>query len=194
MDLTIPMGQEPNTSILADNIIYLNGGIDGPTAQEVFSFITTLNLLDKDERPEAIVVIINSPGGCMDSTMNMVGAFRASEITIVTVATGICMSGGLMLAMAGDIRYVDEYCNVMSHTLSTESPENAKHADLQIWLDNVKLHTKKMVLHYMEHTGLDKQTIKKQLLPKNGEVYLTAAQAIEYKLFDDLFTSYEQFK
>jgi ATP-dependent protease ClpP protease subunit len=184
--------QAPNIIILDDNIIYLNGAIDPPTAQEVFSFVTTLNL--KDDKPDNIIVLINSHGGCMDSTMNMVGAFRASDITITTVATGVCMSGGLMLAMAGDVRYVDEYCNVMSHTLSTESPENAKHADLQIWLDNVKLHTKKMVMHYMEHTGLDKQTVKKQLLPKNGEVYLTAKEAIEFNLFDDFFTSYAQFK
>lgn len=182
-----------NARLLEDNIMYLNGEINSDTAEEVFAFIVQANFL-KESIPNKLVIIINTLGGCMESTMNMVGAIRASTIPIYTVATGACMSGGVMLAMAGHVRLVDEYCNIMSHTLSTESPENSKHADLKIWIDNVKLHTKKMVMHYAENTGLDPKLIKQQLLPKNGEVYLTAAKAIEYNIFDDYFTSYDQIR
>lgn len=194
MDLNDLVVTGVNASMLADNMIYLNGEINQDTAHEVFAFITQANLLPDADKPNRLVVFINTLGGCMESTMNMVGAIRASNIHVTTVATGACMSGGVMLAMSGDERYVDEYCNVMSHTLSTESPSNSKHADLKIWIANVKAHTKKMVAHYAEHTGLDPKLIKKELLPKNGEVYLTAQEAINYNLFDDFFTNFDQLK
>ncbi len=180
-----------NATVIHDNMIYLNGDITPETAHDVFVFITQANM-EGENIPSNLVLFINSPGGCMESTMSMVGAMRASKIPVYTIATGSCMSGGLMLAMAGHKRFVDPYCNVMSHTLSTGFDSAAKHSDLKIWLKNVKSATKQMIRHYMECTLLSKEQIKKELLPKNGEVYLTAEEAIEYNMFDDTFTSYDQ--
>ncbi len=194
MDLSNMTISTVNAKLLEDNIMYLKGEINQDTGEEVFTFITQANFMPLNEQPAKLVLFINSLGGCMDSTMSMVGAIRASKIPIYTIATGVCMSGGVMLAMSGHVRLVDEYCNIMSHTLSAGGPADAKHADLKIWVKDVKAHAKKMVTHYQEHTGLDAQKIKKELLPKNGEVYLTAQEAINYHIFDDFFTSYDQIK
>src|SRR5882757_8184443 len=108
MDLSNMTISTVNAKLLEDNIIYLNGEINSDTGEEVFTFITQANFMSEDERPDKLVLIINSLGGCLDATMSMVGAIRASAIPVYTVATGVCMSGGVMLAMAGHVRLVDE--------------------------------------------------------------------------------------
>lgn len=195
-DLEAVMENASNVKEIADGVLYLNGTINRATAEDVVAFITEANFaIGTDDEIPKINLMINTHGGCLDSTLSIVGAIRASEVPVTTIATGVCMSGGIMLAMAGHYRLVDEYCNVMSHTLSTESPLSSKPSDIKIWFDNVTAAANKMVMHYKEHSGLDEKVIRSNLLPENGEVYLTAKEAIEnYGLFDDLFTSFKQLK
>lgn len=181
--------------IITENILALNGEITPDSVQGIIAYIIEANFPTAEEVPlKSITIIINSPGGCMDSTFALISAMRASAIPVNTVAMGSCASGGLMIAIAGTLRLIDKYCSVMSHTLSTGFPDYAKHSDLERWLDGVKTHTKKIISLYVETTGLREEVIKSKLLPADGDVYLTAAQALEYNLFDSYFESFDQIR
>lgn len=176
--------------IITDNILYLNGEVTPEITEDILSYIIQANF--SDEKPEVINLMVQSPGGCLDSTFALISGMRASGIPIRTIALGTCASGGLMIALSGHGRLIDKYCSIMSHTLSTGYPGYAKPSDLKQWFNEVKRARDKMVDLYLEHTGLDVKYIKKHLLPKNGDMYMSAKDALEHKLFDEYFVGFHQ--
>ena len=181
-----------NEFVLTENNLYLDGEITSEKSSEIVGYIIAANFPPVgEEKLEYINLFINSPGGCMDSTFAMISAVRASAIPVRTIALGSCASGGLMLAISGAVRLVDQYCSVMSHTLSTGFPEMAKPDDLQNWLDGVHVQKDKIIRLYKENTLLNEDIIKDKLLPGSKDVYITAEQALSYGLFDDYFTNFD---
>ncbi len=179
--------------IILDSVIQLEGEITPAMANFVIKYIIQANFpLPDQPLLDKLTLLVKSPGGCLDSTMAIISAMRASAIPINTVALGTCMSGALMICLAGNERYVDKYCSIMSHTLSVGYGDASKHADLKRWLEDVEVHTHKLVELYQEHTGLSEAVIRDKLLPDNGDMYLTASKAIEYNLFDEYFTTMDQ--
>lgn len=195
IDLGSILGNSSKTEdsfIITDNILYLNGEVTPRSTEDILVYITQSNFMVPEEKPKVINLLVQSPGGCLDSTLALISGMRASSIPIRTVALGTCASGGLMICLSGHMRLIDKYCSVMSHTLSTGYQGYAKPADLKRWFNEVKRARDRMVDLYHEHTGLDIKYIKKNLLPKNGDIYMSATEAIEHKLFDDYFTGYNQ--
>lgn len=190
-----PQNLETPEYVLSDNTLYLTGEITSEKTDDLIAFIISANSYNRkhpDDMCKSINLMINTHGGDMEATMSLISIMRASTIPINTIAIGVCASGGLMTAIAGNIRLVDQYCSVLSHTLSTGYPEYAKPADLQRWLEDVHVNKQKIVSLYMECTGLSEDYIKETLLPDNGDIYLNSEQAIKFKLFDNYFTSFNQ--
>lgn len=196
LDLSsIMQSSQSNEFIITENNIYLEGEINSESAKEITTYIIEANYPPED-LPELtyINLFINSQGGCMESTFSMISVIKASRVPIRTIAMGSCASGGLMTAISGHIRLVDEYCSIMSHTLSTGFPSFAKHSELENWLAGIKAETEKIVKLYVKNTKLSEEDIREHLLPLNRDVYLTAEQAIGYGLFDGYFTNFEDLK
>ncbi len=187
-------GQQEDNFVITENTIQLVGEITPESVNDIIKFIVQANFPPQDMVPfNGINLIVNSRGGCLESTFAVISTIKASTVPVQTIAMGSCMSGGLMIAMSGDSRLVDKHCSIMSHTLATGYPDHAKHADLKLWMADVKEHTNKLVQHYMEHTSLTEKKIRSKLLPENGDVYLSSEKAIKYNLFDTYFTSFGQF-
>lgn len=184
--------------IITENNIYLEGEINPDSAKEITTYIIEANFPPENDTSviplDFINLFITSGGGCMESTFPMISVINASKIPIRTIALGTCASGGLMTAMSGHVRLVDQYCSIMSHTLSTGFPSFAKHIDLENWLAGVKVETEKIVELYVKKTELSEEFIKEHLLPSNRDVYLTAKQAIAHGMFDGYFTNFEDLK
>ncbi len=176
------------------NTIYLTGAITSDNSDGIISYILAENLRPAEERLTSINLFINSPGGDMLATFAMISMIRASSIPVRTIAIGSCASGGLMLAISGQIRLVDKYCSIMSHTLSTGYPEYAKPEALQSWLDDVHVQKQKIITLYEESTGMPQELIMRELLPSNSDRYLSAELAIEYNLFDGCFEDFDQIR
>ncbi len=188
-------GGQSDEFIITENNLYLEGEINSKSAKEITTYIIEANFPPPDMPEVAYInLFINSLGGCMESTFSMISVIKASKVPIRTIAMGSCASGGLMTAISGHIRLVDEYCSVMSHTLSTGFPSFAKHVELENWLTGVKVETEKIVQLYAKNTKLTPEDIREHLLPPGRDVYLTAEQAIGYGLFDGYFTNFENLK
>jgi ATP-dependent Clp endopeptidase proteolytic subunit ClpP len=172
-------------------MMYLRGSITKKSCDSIISHIMHIN----SEIPDMhhATLFVNSHGGDMEAALALISIMRASRVPIYTVAIGSCSSAALMIAMAGagDNRYVDRYCSIMSHIFSTGMGATAKPDDIKVWNSSIKLAKHVMISHYEDCTGLTKEVIKKKLLHKNSDTHMLAEDAIEYRMFDYLYDEYE---
>lgn len=133
-----------------------------------------------------INIIINSPGGCLHSTMAIVDAMRGSKFPVVTTGIGTIMSGGLMIFMSGNERQLTKNCIAMSHQAS--SAMSGKTHEILAQRNYEDKILKMMINMYKENTGLDAEQIKTHLLPAS-DVYLDAEECLKFNLADKIIPS-----
>lgn len=117
------IGTSDNTSVFIDNdinvndrIIHLFDEIDNYSASNVIKGIQ-LMLKRNDEEP--IEIYINSFGGCPYSAFSIHDFISKCPVTVKTFVTGCAMSGGSIVFMAGDERYMYENSVLMLHSVSS---------------------------------------------------------------------------
>lgn len=167
-----------------DNSYYLKGPITKERTDEIIRVILSL-----DKEVQTMNLYIDSPGGDLYAAFGLIAIMRASPVHINTIAIGMCASAALMIAMAGDHRFVDKYCSIMSHIFSTANTQMSKPEDIKVWQRSVELNQRMMLDHYVDCTELSEQKILAKLLHESADAYLTAKEAIGYNLFDDIFVS-----
>ena len=81
----------------------------GPVTREtVFPLISQILELEHREPGKPIRLHINTEGGSLSDALALYDALRGVSGPIVTVATGMCASAGLLLLSAGDLRLATE--------------------------------------------------------------------------------------
>lgn len=178
------MDDEDNWFEINDNSVYLKGAITKSRTDEVIRFLLSL---PKDI--QTVNMYIDSPGGDLYAAFGLISIMRAVPVHINTIAIGICASAALMIAMAGDHRFVDKFCSIMSHIFSTANTQMSKPEDIKVWQKSVDMSQRMMLDHYVDCTELSEQKILAKLLHESADAYLTAKEAIEYNLFDDIFAT-----
>lgn len=108
--------------------------IDGELAQYVLERIQFWNSEDAfDQTPVEeripIQVYINSPGGELVSTLQIVDAIRNSKTPVYTIATGSAYSGGFFICIAGHKRMAYPNASFLFHEGSTVIAGNADRVD-----------------------------------------------------------------
>lgn len=167
-----------------DNSVYLRGPITKDRTDEIIRVILSL-----EPEVQTLNLYIDSPGGDLYAAFGLISIMRASPVHINTIAIGMCASAALMIAMAGDHRFVDKFCSIMSHIFSTANTQMSKPEDIKVWQKSVDMSQRMMLDHYIDCTELPEQKILAKLLHESADAYLTAKEAIEYNLFDDIFTT-----
>ena len=170
-----------------DHVLYLNGGVDSDTIAPIIGAITVANMAQKQE---PIILFINSCGGDLHEGFALASVIEASQVPIITVAIGECDSSALMVAMSGHWRLVAENCSILSHQYSAGFGV-AKHADILARQKDLILTADKVIDHYFNHSSLTREEIADKLV-KDCDVFLSADEAIQYGLFDELFLSFGQ--
>lgn len=165
MNNFITFNEEPVKNIVE---IHLRGYF--PDAEECTRQLTQLKKY-ADKYPEAHVYI-NSFGGDLATCVEIISILDTFEY-VVTIATGACMSAGLIVWAAGDVRVVQKYASIMYHR---ETYGIVAKTDQQI--------------DYAKHSVLQFEVLKEQILDgiltdeefEKGaytEVYLTANEMID---------------
>jgi ATP-dependent Clp protease protease subunit len=179
--------KEEKTKIptLEENHIFLfNKDFDAASTGEAIRFILERNLMKKDH-PKFIKMIINSPGGEVASCFALIDVMRGSKIPIYTYGLGEISSCGLITFMAGKKgkRFITKNTSILSHQFSSGSygKEHELHARVTEF-NNV---SHRVMEHYKLCTGMTEANIKKYLLPSE-DVFLTAEEAVKYKLADEI--------
>lgn len=77
----------------------------------------------RESGPDDVVYLhLNTPGGCLYTTIQIRNAMLSSKATVVTCAEGAVQSGGSILFFSGDAFVVGDHCDFLIHTASGRGP------------------------------------------------------------------------
>ncbi len=174
--------------LLENRIIFMVGEISYRMATEV---IMKLLYLDNLKRGVEISLYINSPGGSVDDTMAIYDTIRFIGSDVATYCIGRAQSGAAVILASGTKgkRHALPHAKVMLH--QPWGGVTGQAADIQIQAEEI-LKAKTMINDILaRHTGLSMKRIAEET---ERDKYMTAAEALEYGLIDEVLKEPEKEK
>ena len=172
--------------LLENRIVFLVGGIDYARASEV---IMKMLYLDNMKRGREISLYINSPGGTVDDTMAIYDTIRFVGSPVATYCIGRAQSGAALVLAAGTKgnRFALPHAKIMLH--QPWGGVTGQASDIQIQAEEI-LKAKDVINRILaEHTG---QPLDRIAAETERDRYMTAEEAREYGLIDDVLTEEEE--
>ena len=191
VDLPVVQMLPPGTYMRENGILMLTGKFEMETIIPLVHQIFEYNMMEPELAPERITLMINSPGGRIDSCLTLIDAMNTSEIPVDTMASGLAASCGILTLMAGDNRFASKTAQIMSHQYAAGSSgkEHELYGRIKSWE-----HTSEwMVDHYKHCTGLSEKVIRKDLLGPT-DVWMTAQEAKGFNIIDQVVDTYKNLK
>jgi ATP-dependent Clp protease, protease subunit len=169
--------------LLKERIIFLTG----PIFDQVASLICAQLLFLESENPSKdISFYINSPGGVVTAGLAVYDTMQYIRSPVSTVCVGMAASAGSLLLTAGakGKRYALPNSQVMIHQPSGGAQGQA--TDIEIQAREILRTRARLNLIYVHHTGQPLEAIEAKM---ERDTYLTAAEAAEFGLVDEVVES-----
>jgi len=194
MDYYIPQWEErtsygirrvdPYTKLFEDRIIFLGTPISDDIANAVMAQLLCLQSMDP-ERP--ISMYINSPGGSFTALTAIYDTMRYIKPDVQTVCLGQAASAAAVLLAAGTKgkRLALPNSRILIHQPATEGGYGQS-SDLEIQANEILRIRSLMEEMLANDTGQPVEKISKDI---ERDKYLTAEEAVEYGIVDDILTS-----
>jgi ATP-dependent Clp protease, protease subunit len=176
---------DPYTKLFEDRIIFLGVQVDDASADDVMAQLLVLESQDPDRD---IIMYINSPGGSFTALTAIYDTMAYVKPDISTVCLGQAASAAAVLLAAGakGKRLALPNARVLIHQPAMAGGDYGQASDIEIqanevlrmrnWLEET------LALHSNRSLDLVKRDIERDKI-------LTAAQAVEYGLVDQVLTS-----
>mgnify|MGYP003149567342 FL=1 len=166
-------------------------GLFGEVNEErVSELIIGLIMMVEEEREEKkpINFYISTYGGNADDMFalyDMMNLAKSKGYEIHTIGLGKVMSAGVLLMSAGTQgkRKIGRHCRVMIHACNAGNMGNIY--NLQNEMEAINDLQEKYSNAIVENTSMTKRQLKK-LLERKVNIYLTAEEAIEYGIADEI--------
>lgn len=172
-----------SVGLLESNIHFLVGQIDEVSVNECIRWIIYENLDQKENK--VLTLYINSFGGDLYQAFALIDVMRTSVHPIRTVGIGCIMSSAFLIFTSGSKgeRYIAQNTGIMIHQYSDVA--EGKHHDLKATMKEGENCNQRMLEILKDATDLSVAKIKSKLL-NASDVYLTAEEAIELNIADQL--------
>ncbi|MGQ9615322.1 MAG: ClpP family protease [Spirochaetota bacterium] len=169
--------------LLESRTIIISQAIDSLLARSIYS---RLILLEKENPKKPITLIINSQGGSADSGFGIYDMLRFVKPPIITLTAGLCASAAVIIFLAGEKgkRFSLPNSRFLIHQPSTSAVGPA--ADLEITANQILKIRDQFNLIISNETGHD---IQKVTADTNRDFWLSAPEAVEYKLVSKIIQS-----
>jgi ATP-dependent Clp protease protease subunit len=180
---------DPYTKLFEDRIIFLGTPISDDIANAVMAQLLCLQSMDP-ERP--ISMYINSPGGSFTALTAIYDTMRYIKPDVQTVCLGQAASAAAVLLAAGTKgkRLALPNSRILIHQPATEGGYGQS-SDLEIQAREILRIRSLMEGMLADSTG---QSVEQVSLDIERDKYLTAEQAVEYGIVDDILTSLKDIK
>ncbi len=168
--------------LLENRIILLQGPIHDGNANEL---VMKLLYLQSENRRKDIHFYINSPGGSVSATLAIYDTMQILSCPVATYCVGLAASGGAVLLAGGakGKRFALRHSKVMIH--QPYGQVGGQVSDIEIQADEI-LKTRDVLNQILAgHTG---QPIERIANDTDRDRYLSAVEAKEYGLVDDILT------
>ena len=169
--------------LLKERIIFLGSSIYDQIANNI---IAQLLFLDREDPERDISLYINSPGGVISSGLAIMDTMRLIRPDVSTICVGMTasMATGLLCAGAKGKRYALTNSTVHMHQALTSAQGQA--SDIEIAAREILRQQDIIRTVISEATG---QTYEKIATDSDRDFYLSADQAQEYGLIDEVLAS-----
>ncbi|HEY7126258.1 MAG TPA: ATP-dependent Clp endopeptidase proteolytic subunit ClpP [Ktedonobacterales bacterium] len=172
--------------LLKERIIFIGTPIDDTVANLV---VAQLLFLQSEDATKDISMYINSPGGSIYAGLAIYDTMQFLKPDVATYCVGMAMSMGAVLLAAGakGKRYCLPNSTVLIHQPLGGAEGQA--ADIEITAKEILRLRNSIYDILTKHTG---QTLERIKTDSDRNYYLTAPQAVEYGLVDELLTHEEE--
>ena len=174
--------------LLNERIIFLGSGINDEVANVV---VAQMLHLESDDPDKDINLYINSPGGSVYAGLAIYDTMQFIKPDVVTTCVGIAMSMGALILAGGakGKRFALPNAKILIHQLSGGFQGPA--ADIEIHAKEALSLRKHLDEILALHTG---QTIEKVSQDTDRDYFMTADEAKEYGLIDNILVHRGTFK
>ncbi|MDH4658281.1 ATP-dependent Clp protease proteolytic subunit [Corynebacterium pyruviciproducens] len=172
----------PYNKLFEERIIFLGSQVDDTSANDIMAQLLVLEGLDPDRD---ITMYINSPGGSFTSLMAIYDTMQYVRPDVRTVCLGQAASAAAVLLAAGakGKRAALPNARVLIHQPATQGTQGQV-SDLEIQAREIERMRKLMEDTLAHHTG---QTSEQIRIDTDRDKILTAQEAVEYGLIDEVF-------
>ncbi|WP_448061161.1 ATP-dependent Clp protease proteolytic subunit [Cellulomonas hominis] len=177
--------QDPYTKLFEDRIVFLGVQVDDASADDVMAQLLVLESSDPD-RP--ITLYINSPGGSFTALTAIYDTMQYIKPNIQTVCLGQAASAAAVLLAAGTpgMRLALPNARVLIHQPAMEGGGYAQASDIEIHANELIRMREWLEETLAQHTGQPLEQVRQDI---ERDKILTAAQALEYGLIDQVLAS-----
>ncbi len=171
--------------LLKDRIIFLGTPIDSQVANII---VAQLLFLDAQNPNQEIRLYINSPGGEVDAGLAIYDTMQFVRAPVSTIVIGMAASMAAVILAAGEKgrRYALPHSKVMIH--QPWGGVRGTASDIAIQAQEI-LKAKKLLNEILaKHTGQPLEKVEKDT---DRDYYLSAQEAMEYGLIDQVVTREE---
>jgi ATP-dependent Clp protease protease subunit len=174
--------------LLKDRIIFLGTAIDDGVAN---SIIAQLLFLQMEDGKKDINIYINSPGGSVTSGLAIYDTMQFLTCDVNTYCIGMAASMGAVLLAAGTKgkRFALPNSDIMIHQVSGGAQGTA--SDVERTVEFMFKLKKRLIKILADHTGKTEAQVKDD---SDRDYYMTAAEAKDYGLVDQVVTSRKDIK
>ena len=169
--------------LLSERIIFLGTPIDDEIANLT---IAELLHLESDDPDKDISIYINCPGGSVYAGLAIYDTMQFVKPAIATISVGIAMSMGALLLAAGanGKRMALPNAKILIHQLWGGFEGQA--SDIEIHAREAIAVKRRMEEIIAQHSG---QPLEKVSEDMERDYFMTAAEAMEYGLIDEVLVS-----
>ena len=170
--------------LLKDRIIFLSEDVNHVSASLV---VAQLLFLESEDPEKEIYLYINSPGGSITDGMAIVDTMNYIKCPVSTICVGMAASMGAVLLASGEKgkRYALPNAEILIHQpLIGGGGISGQATEIKIHADHMIRTREKLNKLLSERTGQSIETIERDTERDN---YMTAEQAKEYGLIDEIF-------
>ena len=175
---------DPYTKLFEDRIIFLGTPINDDVANAVMAQLLCLQSMDPERQ---ISIYINSPGGSFTALTAIYDTMRYIKPDIQTVCLGQAASAAAVILAAGTKgkRLALPNSRILIHQPATEGGYG-QGSDLEIQAREILRIRSLMEQMLANDTGQSVEQVSRDI---ERDKYLTAQEAKEYGIVDEIFTS-----
>jgi ATP-dependent Clp protease, protease subunit len=171
--------------LLKERIIFLGTPIDDQVAN---SIVAQLLFLDREDPDRDISIYVNSPGGMIYAGLAIYDTMNLVRADVSTIAVGVTASMGTVLLSAGQKGKRFALPNTTIHMHQALGGGSGQASDVEIQARELLRNNEKIRQILADCTG---QTLDRIKHDTDRDVYMTAEQAMEYGLVDEILSKPE---
>jgi len=182
---SMPLSEEIKKRFLSERKIFLWDSVTDETAADIVEKLLYLDMLDSSKE---ITFYMSTPGGSISAGMSIYDTMKLIKSPIKVVVTGITMSMGSILLSAAPKgkRFLFPSARVMIHQPLIMGEMSGSAVDMHIQAQELERMRQELNKILAEASG---QPIEKISADTDRDFFMTAQEAIDYGLADEIVTS-----